>query len=183
MITRKFLILFLLASLTGHALVIALATRTNWAVSPPPEKVITVELQLPAEPEPRAKKPPARTAPRRSTPAPDGIALREDSVTLQSRGSPYDDYLLSIRKKIERIWNYPQEALKENREGTAVIRFTIDGDGTLTGYHVVTTSGNPVLDEGALAVVRSAAPYGPLPEKFNLSRLNITATFAYRRGP
>ena len=183
MITRKSLILFLLASLTGHALVLALAIRVDWTVSPRPERVMTVELKMPEQPVPQGKKLPAKTVPPKSIPAPEGIALREDSIALQSRGSRYDDYLLAIRKKIERIWNYPQKALAEQREGTAVIRFTIDGDGALTGYHVMTTSGSPILDEGALTVVRSAAPYEPLPERFKLSRLNVTASFTYRMSP
>ena len=64
-----------------------------------------------------------------------------------------------------------------------MIRFTIEADGALAGYHVVATSGSSVLDEGALAVIRSAAPYEALPEKFSLTRLNITATFSYRLNP
>jgi protein TonB len=185
MMTRKFLILFVLASLAGHALVLALTTRIDWTIDPRPDKVITVELKAPRESAPRKVKPPLQGTSQATTAttAQDGIALTEDSVSLQSRGSRYDDYLLAIRRKIERLWSYPQEALAERREGNAVIRFTIEADGTLAGYHVMATSGSPVLDEGALAVIRSAAPYEPLPGKFSLSRLNITATFTYRLNP
>ena len=63
-----------------------------------------------------------------------------------------------------------------------MIRFTIDANGSLSGYDVMTTSGSAVLDQGALAVVKAAAPYAPLPAEFNLSRLHITATFSYRMG-
>ena len=48
MTTKKFLIPFVLASLAGHALVLALTTRIDWTVSPPSEqaqKVMTVELK------------------------------------------------------------------------------------------------------------------------------------------
>jgi protein TonB len=162
-------------------LVLALTTRVSWIESSRQGKVMTVELKAPGEPALQQKNPPARTPPQMAMP--DGIAFREDSVALQSRGGPYDTYLLDIRKKIEQLWNYPPQALAEKREGNAVIRFTIDADGTLTGYHVMATSGSPVLDEGALAVVRSAAPYDPLPGNFKLSRLNITATFSYRMNP
>jgi len=61
-----------------------------------------------------------------------------------------------------------------------VIRFTIDANGSLSGYDVMTTSGSAILDQGALAVVKAAAPYAPLPAEYNLSRLHITATFSYR---
>jgi TonB family protein len=181
MMTRRLLILFITASLAGHALVLALATRINWSAGSRPEKLMTVELKAPGEPALREENQPAETAPQKAEP--DGIAFREDSVALQSHGSRYDTYLQTIRKKIEQLWDYPTQALAEKREGNAVIRFTINADGTLTGYHVMTTSGSPVLDEGALAVVQSAAPYDPFPGSFKLSRLNITATFSYRMNP
>ena len=58
--------------------------------------------------------------------------------------------------------------------------FTIDADGKLDRFHVTSSSGSAVLDEGALSVVLSAAPFAPLPAAFHLSRLHITASFRYR---
>ena len=165
-------------------MLLALTTRVDWTMDPQPDKVMTVELKDLRESPPRKVKPPLPAASQATAATPrDGVALTEDSVSLQSRGSRYDDYLLAIRRKIERLWSYPQEALAQRREGNAVIRFTIEADGALAGYHVVATSGSSVLDEGALAVIRSAAPYEALPEKFSLTRLNITATFSYRLNP
>jgi len=179
--TRKFLIPFVLASLAGHALVLALTTRIDWTVSPPEEpaqKVMMVEMKAPPEEAvPRHPLPPRAHAPSAGK-----SGSREDSVALEGGSSPYGAYLLMIRRKIERLWSYPPQAIVEQEEGTAVIHFTIDASGVLSGYHVTATSGSPVLDEGALAVVRAAAPYEPLPEAFNLSRLHITATFSYRMG-
>ena len=183
MTAKKLLIPFVLASFAGHALVLALTTRVDWAVSPPEEptqKLITVEIKAPLE----------RAAPRLSRPRRaehskaigGGGGAREGSVALQGEPSPYSAYLLTIRRKIERLWSYPPQAIAQQEEGSAVIRFTIDADGSLSGYHVVTTSGSQTLDEGTLAVVQAAAPYAPLPEAFNLSRLHITATFSYRMG-
>lgn len=185
MTAKKFLIPFVLASLAGHALVLALTTRVDWAVSPPDEpaqEVITVEIKAPLE---RAAPRPHRPSRRGEHPKMVGVGgggAREGSVALQGEQSPYSAYLLTIRRKIERLWSYPPQALAQQEEGNAVIRFTIDADGSLSGYHVVTTSGSQALDEGTLAVVRAAAPYAPLPEAFNLSRLHITATFSYRMG-
>jgi periplasmic protein TonB len=179
MMSKKFLVLFVLASLAGHALVLALTTRIDWTVSPPSEqtqKVITVELKGPPEKE-------ARSSPRRSkdrqTAAGSG-SFREGTAALQGDTTPYRDYLLQVRRKIEQRWSYPPQAIAEQEEGNAVIRFTIDANGNLSGYDVMTTSGSEILDQGALAVVKAAAPYAPLPAEFNLSRLHITATFSYR---
>jgi len=181
MMSEKFLVLFVLASLVGHALVIALTTRIDWAVSPPSERaqeVIAVELKAP--PDEVARRPHRPSKERQ--PAASSGALREGTAALQGDTSPYRDYLLQVRRKIEQRWNYPPQAIAAQEEGNAVIRFTIDANGSLSGYDVMTTSGSEILDQGALAVVKAAAPYAPLPAEFNLSRLHITATFSYRMG-
>jgi TonB family protein len=183
MMAKKFLIPFVLASLAGHALVLALTTRINWTLSPQEDqtqKVMTVELKAP--PEKAARRPTLRRGAQSHVAGAGGGGSREDSVALQGEQSPYGAYLIMIRRKIEQRWSYPPQALAQQEEGNAVIRFTINANGTLSGYHVMTTSGSQVLDEGALAVVRAAAPYAPFPEAFNLSRLHITATFSYRMG-
>jgi protein TonB len=178
MTAKKFLIPFILASLAGHALVIALTARINMSDSPRPEKVMNVELKTPMEVESRssARSGQAAQASRVTTTR----GYREDSVALQNPGGPYESYLLQIRRKIENLWSYPPQALSEKREGNAVIRFTIDAGGTLAGYYITSTSGSLILDEGALACVRAASPFAPLPGAFNLSLLHVTATFSYR---
>ena len=182
MTAKKFLIPFILASLAGHALVIALTARIDMRDSSRPEKVMNVELKAPMEIEPApfssrsgqtAPAAPAEAEPR---------GYREDTIALQNPGGPYESYLLQIRRKIEDLWSYPAQALSEKREGSAVIRFTIDASGALAGYYVTSTSGSLVLDKGALAVIRAASPFAALPATFNLSRLHVTATFRYRMG-
>jgi periplasmic protein TonB len=182
MMTRKFLILFVLASLAGHSLVLALTTRIYWAVTGSlQEKVITVELNAPPENKTRSK--PTRPKGTRAAAVAGDDGIREDSVALQGELGPYSAYLRLIRRRIDQIWSYPPQAISEQREGNAVISFTIDASGALQEYHVTSTSGSTVLDEEALAVVRAAAPYAPLPADFNLARLHITATFSYRMAP
>ena len=179
MTAKKFLIPFILVSLTGHALVIALTARIDMTGGPRAEKVMNVELKTPMEVEP----PPASARSKSAVPAARAAETRGDreaSVAMQNPGGPYETYLLQIRRKIEGLWSYPPQALSEKQEGNAVILFTIDAGGALTGYYIASTSGSPVLDEGALACVRAASPFTPLPAAFNLSRLHVTATFSYR---
>jgi protein TonB len=179
MTAKKFLIPFILASLAGHALVIALTARVDMTGGPRPERVMNVELKTPTEVEP----PQASAHSEQAAQAARATAIRgyrEDSVALQNPGGPYESYLLQIRRKIEGLWSYPPQALSEKREGNAVIHFTIDAGGTLADYYVTSSSGSPILDEGALACVRAASPFAALPATFNLSRLHVTATFNYR---
>jgi TonB family protein len=179
MTPKKFLIPFVLVSIAGHALVLALTNGVDWSAGPREEEVMTVELRTPPETKGRPESPKRTT----STEAP-GVGLqREDSVALQDQNSRYDAYLMAIRRKIEYLWIYPPQALAEGKEGETQIRFTINANGALSEYRIVTTSGSPVLDKGALAVVRDSAPYAPLPADFNLARLHITAVFSYRLNP
>jgi len=182
MTATKFLIPFILASLAGHALVIALTARIDRRASPQPGKVMTVELKTTTEVEPPPSSARSRQTEQAARTAKTPAGYREDTVALQNPGGPYESYLLQIRRKIEGLWSYPAQALSQKQEGEAVIRFTIDAGGALNDYYVTSTSGNPVLDEGALAVVRAASPFAPLPAVFHLSRLHVTATFRYRMG-
>ncbi|MGZ6210662.1 MAG: energy transducer TonB family protein, partial [Syntrophales bacterium] len=92
----------------------------------------------------------------------------------------YSSYLKRIKKKIEDIWIYPQAAFEQEEEGTVVLRFSIGEGGDLTSSRIFESSGHNYLDRGALDVVRSAAPYDPLPREFNISQLNVVARFQYK---
>lgn len=173
--SRRFIIPFLLASVAGHALILSLTAKIGGDTpQPPPVVEVKIEAGPPPAQTPPSAAPPA--APSSSASAP----LREDSVSLQDKGGPYQAYLLKVRRRIEELWRYPPQALARSQEGDALIRFTITADGSLAAASVVGTSGAAALDEGALSVVLAAAPYDPLPGAFKISRLHVTAIFSYR---
>ena len=103
---------------------------------------------------------------------------REDTVDLGSSDVKYVAYLKKIKNKIFQS-EYPQKASEKHEEGTVVIRISIDADGRLSGATIVTSSGFKDLDYGALSAVTTAAPFEPLPEVYNLSRLHVTVTILY----
>jgi protein TonB len=105
---------------------------------------------------------------------------REETVDLGSIDIKYSSYLKRIKKKIEDIWIYPKAAFDREEEGVAVVKFSIGEGGDITSSSILESSGHNYLDEGALDVVRSAAPYDPLPREFNISQLNVVARFQYK---
>jgi len=105
---------------------------------------------------------------------------REDTVDLGSLDIKYVTYLAKIKNRILPIWKYPQKAYEKNEEGTVIVRISIDADGRLAGATLMSSSGYAELDEGAVGVVQAAAPFEPLPEIYNLSRLHILASFDYK---
>ncbi|HQM43696.1 MAG: energy transducer TonB [Deltaproteobacteria bacterium] len=105
---------------------------------------------------------------------------REDTVDLGSLDTKYADYLQLIKRRILRVWEYPQKAFEKNEEGNVIVRLSIDADGKLAHTVLLTSSGFPELDKGALNVIKDVAPFAPLPEYYNLSRLHVVALFRYR---
>jgi protein TonB len=107
----------------------------------------------------------------------------EATVSLDSQDVKYVSYLTKIKKKIEPLWHYPEPARTIGLQGKLAIRFSIVRDGQLTRLELLSSSGHPLLDEQALKAVRGAAPYFPLPERLQISRLHINASFEYRISP
>ena len=150
------------------------------------EEIITVDIKEPeTEIQPKKEEEkkkeeikPSRNKDEKETIVNDG--WREETVELGSMNVKYGAYLVKIKKKILRIWNYPEKAYRKNEEGTVVVKLSIDAGGTLASTTLISSSGAIELDEGALGVVKAAAPYDPLPEQYNLSRLNILASFRYK---
>lgn len=105
---------------------------------------------------------------------------REETVDLGSRDIKYVTYLAKIKNKIIQIWQYPQKAYENNEEGNVIVKMSIDADGRLAGAALISSSGYAELDEGAISVVQTAAPFEPLPGIYDLSRLNIVASFHYK---
>jgi protein TonB len=177
---RKFLILFIFFSLAIHTLVIAVALRVDLPAKTNADKVINIEIKSSKDIEnPHREKGSRPLLPKINDCREAGFS-REASVDLGKPGGAYEAYLHQIRSKIERFWSYPPQALAERREGNAVIRFSINAKGVLADSVVISSSGNVLLDEGALASIRTAAPFEPLPADYNLSFLHITATFSYQ---
>jgi protein TonB len=109
---------------------------------------------------------------------------REDTIYLDSKDVKYVTYLANIKKKLSQAWNnpdwkYPQNSYEKNEEGTVVVKMSIDADGRLASASIVASSGYADLDNDALNVVQATGSFEPLPEYYDLSRLNVITYFIY----
>ncbi len=109
---------------------------------------------------------------------------RQNSVaTMRDISAWYRD---EWRKKVERIGNlnYPDEARRQQIYGSLRMLVTINRDGTVQELRVIESSGQPVLDDAALRIVRLAAPFAPftgeLAQKFD--QVEIIRTWRFERG-
>ena len=91
----------------------------------------------------------------------------------------YISYFASIKRKIELVWQYPQEAAVAGIQGTLTVDFVIGRNGTLQSVQLLRGSGYKILDDEALGSIRKAAPYNPIPENYTIPDLRIRARFIY----
>ena len=183
MITKKVLIRFILASCAFHVAFLSLAGMLISGDSSLPFETFTVQLaDLPKKEADDSRKAESKkdvSLDSLDKPLKEKAIGPEETVDLADSSGKYRAYLRDLRRRIESLWAYPQDAYSRNETGTAVVRFSIQNDGTLAATGIVSSSGFESLDRGALAVVQAAAPYAPFPETFSLSTLHIVAKFEY----
>ena len=102
--------------------------------------------------------------------------------TRRDKGAWYKD---EWRKKVERIGNlnYPDDARRKQIYGSLRLLVSINRDGTLYEVQVLESSGQRLLDQAALRIVRLAAPYAPFTgDLADVDRLEIIRTWRFERG-
>jgi protein TonB len=102
--------------------------------------------------------------------------------TMRDKGAWYKD---EWRKKVERVGNlnYPDDARRQGVYGNLRLLVSINRDGTLYEVQVLESSGQPLLDQAALRIVRLAAPFAPFTgDLADVDRLEIIRTWRFERG-
>ncbi|MFP6847468.1 MAG: energy transducer TonB [Pseudomonas sp.] len=102
--------------------------------------------------------------------------------TMRDKGAWYKD---EWRKKVERVGNlnYPDEARRQGIYGHLRLLVSINRDGTLYEVQVLESSGQRLLDQAALRIVRLAAPFAPFTgDLADADRLEIIRTWRFERG-
>ncbi|MCQ4253189.1 energy transducer TonB [Stutzerimonas stutzeri] len=111
------------------------------------------------------------------------VSRQNSAATMRDISAWYRD---EWRKKVERIGNlnYPDEARRQQIYGSLRMLVTIKRDGTIQELRVIESSGQPVLDDAAMRIVRLAAPFAPftgeLGQKFD--QVEIIRTWRFERG-
>ena len=97
-----------------------------------------------------------------------GQPSKELVVTANTRESSVAVYLDGWRRRVETLGtlNYPMQAVQRHKAtGDPELEVQILADGTLGEARVKRTSGDPELDQAALAILKLAAPFPAFPPK------------------
>ncbi|PTM49071.1 energy transducer TonB family protein [Phreatobacter oligotrophus] len=139
----------------------------------PPRPV--VRRQEPREQPPRERV--ARPAPPRP-PSPPSSASEGRGVTSRATprtSSPPPSYLALVMAQLHRA-----KPASAGQTGRAVVRFSILRSGAAGGVSLASSSGNSVVDQAAVAMVRRAAPFPPLPAEYGPAAMPLTVPVAFR---
>lgn len=111
---------------------------------------------------------------------------RRKAISAATKEHVYASYLEAWRRKVESVGNlnYPQEARRKSLFGSLVLHVAVRADGSVAKVQVVRSSGESVLDDAAVNIVRLAAPFAPFPPAIRdkVDILDITRTWQFLRG-
>lgn len=100
------------------------------------------------------------------------------------RGRPGDadaarHYLGKLMGWLGRHKHYPAELKRKKQQGIVTVKFTIARDGALLASSIAKTSGNPRLDEAALAMLANATPMPAIPDSLDRDSLTLVIPVEY----
>jgi protein TonB len=97
-----------------------------------------------------------------ATPAPPApVALPS-----KASGETRDSYLGRLLAQLNRFKQYPRAARQARIEGVVMLHFVMNADGKVESFDIAKSSGRPVLDAEALALIQRAQPLPALPADF-----------------
>lgn len=130
-------------------------------------EIASIQAQLSAQQQDQARKPRVR----RLTSAPSTMA-HDDAI-----------YLDNWRRRIESVgnMNYPEEARRNNINGSLRLLVAISPDGSVVDIEILQSSGHSVLDNAAIRIVQMAAPFQPFTNEMRRTtdRLEIIRTWKF----
>jgi protein TonB len=111
---------------------------------------------------------------------------RRKAISASTQEYKYANYLDAWTRKVERIGNlnYPEEAKRRGLYGNLVLHVAVKRDGSVERVRLLRSSGQRVLDDAAVRIVKLAAPFAPFPAEIRRETdiLDITRTWRFHSG-
>jgi len=138
--------------------------RPTVVTAPPPDLVIQTQPgAIVAAPPVAEPAPPALHAP----------------VAQSGTGDGQPSFESRVLAHINRFKQYPSSARKAHIEGVVMLHFVMDANGHVTLADIQKSSGRPVLDNEALAMIQRAQPLPALPTDFPTRILNAVVSIEF----
>lgn len=108
------------------------------------------------------------------------------SILSDVKGADFEPYMRAMHASITHSLSARlPESVKHGQKGVVVLRGRLQKDGSFSddGLAITTSSGKDDMDAAALSTLRAAAPFGPLPEKYPGSNLELKFVFYFNVPP
>lgn len=122
---------------------------------------------------------PAATSPGASPTAVAAAANTGNPVDTTAIDDARRRYLGALGPLLRKHLVYPPAAQRRGLEGQVMLSLRIARDGSVHALAVQRSSGEPLLDDGALATVRRAAPLPPLPAGLPEAALDVNVPLSF----
>jgi protein TonB len=84
----------------------------------------------------------------------------------KAAGENRDSFLGRLLAQLNRFKQYPRAARQARIEGVVMLHFVMDAQGKVQSFEIAKSSGRPVLDAEALALIQRAQPLPALPADY-----------------
>jgi protein TonB len=84
----------------------------------------------------------------------------------RAAGETRDSFLGRLLAQLNRFKQYPRAARQAHIEGVVMLHFVMDAQGRVQSFEIAKSSGRPVLDAEALALIQRAQPLPALPADY-----------------
>ncbi|HEY4276556.1 MAG TPA: energy transducer TonB [Rhizomicrobium sp.] len=139
-------------------------TRPTVITVPPPDVVLQPPPRvIQASPPAPAQAPPAIAAP----------------VAQKGTGEGKENFVGRLLAQLNRFKQYPAAARKAHIEGVVMLHFVMDANGHVLQADIQKSSGRPVLDNEALALIQRAQPLPALPADYPTRTLDAVVPIEF----
>lgn len=147
---------------------------------PQPKPGVPAWARQQAEDRAREARRPARQTPATASGASSGGTPGSGGMRSSDGGeAERSNYAGRVVAHLNRHKQFPRTAMQRRVNGTVMVRFSLARDGRVTSARLQRGSGHRVLDEAALAMVRRADPFPPIPPGLGRNSMSFTAPIEF----
>ncbi|MBN2121249.1 MAG: energy transducer TonB [Candidatus Omnitrophica bacterium] len=85
-----------------------------------------------------------------------------------------------VKQRIEQVRKYPYWAKRQGIEGIVDISFTVLSNGLSQDIKIIHSSGLSIIDEEAVATIKRANPFPPIPKEISNSFVQMEISIVFR---
>jgi protein TonB len=147
-------------------------------VLPPPKLIQPAQVTVPPpDVQIATAVPPPVTAQQQTAAKP--VPPQPAAAPQRGTGEGRDSFLGRLLAQLNRFKQYPRAARAAHIEGVVMLHFVMDANGRVLSSEIAKSSGRPVLDAEALALVARAQPLPALPADFPTRTLDAVVPIEF----